>query len=117
MEITEILQNINSFNFREVQEFLNENSQNFARDEQRRHLAACREHIAKHNIKVGDWFNFTKVLNEGYNSERKVVYMYELQVIKINRTCLKATGFMISPRHMEIDAGYALDIPIMSVIP
>jgi hypothetical protein len=117
VDTASVLEGINSFNYREVQEFLNNNRALFQREETKRINAACREHIAKHNIKVGDWFNYTKVLNEGYNSERKVVYMYELQVLKINRTCLKATGFMISPRHMEIEPHYALDIPIMSVIP
>ena len=113
MEITEILQNINSFNFRDVEEFLTLNRASFIREEQKRINAACREHIKTHNIKVGDWFNFTRVLNEGYNGN--ITYMYELQVVKINRTCLKATGFLISPRAMKIE--YPIDVPILKVIP
>lgn len=113
MEITEILQNINSSNFREVQDYLNENEQRFRNEETKRINAACREHIKTHNIKVGDWFNFTRVLNEGYSGN--ITYMYELQVVKINRTCLKATGFLISPRAMKIE--YPIDVPILKVIP
>ena len=113
MDTASILEGINSFNFKEVQEYLNQNAQRFRNEEQKRLNAACREHIKTHNIKVGDWFNFTRVLNEGYNGN--ITYMYELQVVKINRTCLKATGFLISPRAMKIE--YPIDVPILKVIP
>ena len=112
MDTASVLEGINSFNFREVQEFLNNNRALFQREETKRINAECREHIAKHNIKVGDWFNFTRVLNEGYNGN--ITYMYELQVVKINRTCLKATGFLISPRAMKIEY---IDVPILKVVP
>ena len=113
MDTASVIEGINSFNFREVQEFLNNNRALFQREETKRINAECREHIKAHNIKVGDWFNFTRVLNEGYNGN--ITYMYELQVVKINRTCLKATGFLISPRAMKIE--YPIDVPILKVVP
>jgi hypothetical protein len=115
VEIAEILQSINSFNFRDVEEFLALNRASFIREEQKHKNAACREHIAKHNIKVGDWFNHTYTAKQGYNGSDEVTYMYELQVVKINRTCIKAKGFQISPHSREIT--YPIDISIMSVIP
>ena len=113
MDTASVLEGINSFNYREVQEFLNNNRALFQREETKRINAECREYIKTHNIKVGDWFNFTRVLNEGYNGN--ITYMYELQVVKINRTCLKATGFLISPRAMKIE--YPIDVPILKVVP
>jgi hypothetical protein len=112
VEIAEILQSINSFNYREVQEFLNNNRALFQREETKRNNAACREHIAKHNIKVGDWFNLTEIRKEG---NFDVTFMYELQVVKINRTCIQATGFQISPRPFKYE--YPIDVPILKVIP
>jgi len=107
------LSSINSTNYREVLDYIEKNRSLFQREETKRINAECREHIKTHNIKVSDWFNFTRVLNEGYNGN--ITYMYELQVVKINRTCLKATGFLISPRAMKIE--YPIDVPILKVVP
>jgi len=108
-----ILENINSFNYWEIEEFLNKNRQSFKREEEKRKNAACREHIAKHNIKEGDWFIYT-FRTQDY-SGNQIVHMYELQVKKINRTCVKATGYTILPKHSKID--YQISVPILCIKP
>jgi len=112
VDTASVLEGINSFNYREVQEFLNNNRALFQREETKRINAECREHIKAHNIKVGDWFNLTEIRKEG---NFDVTFMYELQVVKINRTCIKATGFQISPRAFKYE--YPISVPIRKVIP
>ena len=106
---------INYTNYREVLDFIHENAASYQREENRIRAEEAKNHLAKHDIKVGMWFQYTTTLLNGWG--KPTVSLYELQVKKINRTCIVATGFQISPASHEYTDRYPLRIRIVDVKP
>ena len=109
------LSSIDHTNYREVLDFILENKGKFEREENRIRAAEAKNHLAKHNIKVGMWFQHT--VKTALAIENTRFSIYELQVKKIGRTCIEATGFQISPISQEFTDRYPLRIRIVDVIP
>ena len=106
---------INHTNYREVLDFIHENAASYQREENRIRREEAKSHLAKHDIKVGMWFQLTTTVKDYYGNS--TVKLYELQVKKIGRTCVEATGFQISPVSQEFSDRYPLKIRIVDVKP
>ena len=109
------LSSIDHTNYREVLDFILENKGKFEREENRIRREEAKNHLAKHNIKVGMWFQHT--IKTALAIENTRFSIYELQVKKIGRTCVEATGFQITPVSQEFTARYPLRIRIVDVKP
>lgn len=109
------LSSIDHTNFREVLDFILENKDKFEREQNRIRAEEAKNHLAKHDIKVGMWFQLTTTVKDYYGNS--TVKLYELQVKKIGRTCVEATGFQISPISQEFSDRYPLRIRIVDVLP
>lgn len=109
------LSSINHTNYREVLDFILENKDKFEREQNRIRAAEAKKHLETHDIKVGMWFQHTVKTANGDGNTRFSIY--ELQVKKIGRTCVEATGFQITPVSQEFTARYPLRIRIVDVKP
>lgn len=109
------LSSIDHTNYREVLDFILENKGKFEREQNRIRAAEAKNHLVKHNIKVGMWFQHTAKFSHGFGEP--TLNLYELQVKKIGRTCIEATGFQISPISQEFTDRYPLRIRIIDVLP
>jgi hypothetical protein len=106
---------INHTNYSEVLDFIYENAPSFQREENRIRREEAKNHLIKHDIKVGMWFQHVQKSTNGWGDVHNS--LYELQVKKISRTCIEATGFQISPVSQEFTERYPLKIRIIDVIP
>lgn len=106
---------IDHTNYREVLDFILENKSKFEREQNRIRADEAKNHLAKHDIKVGMWFQHTVKSENGDGNT--CFSIYELQVKKIGRTCVEATGFEISPVSREFTDRYPLRIRIVDVLP
>lgn len=109
------LSSIDHTNYREVLDFILKNKDKFEREENRIRAAEAKNHLAKHNIKVGMWFQYTETVKDYYGNSS--VKLYELQVKKIGRTMVTATGFQISPTSLEFTDRYPVRVRIINVLP
>lgn len=109
------LSSVNHTNYREVLDFILENKGKFEQEQNHILAAEAKKHLIKHDIKVGMWFQHTIKSKNGWGDIH--ISLYELQVKKISRTCIEATGFQISPVSQEFTAHYPLRIRIVDVIP
>lgn len=106
---------INHTNYSEVLDFIHQNASSFQREENRIRREEAKNHLIKHDIKVGMWFQHTIKSKNGWGDIH--ISLYELQVKKISRICIQATGFQISPGSQEFTERYPLRIRIIDVIP
>ena len=106
---------IDHTNYREVLDYITENQRSFENENNRIRREEAKNHLAKHNIKVGMWFQHT--VKTALAIENTRFSIYELQIKKIGRTCIEATGFQISPISQEFTDRYPLRIRIVDVIP
>lgn len=106
---------IDHTNYREVLDYITENQRSFENENNRIRAAEAKKHLQTHNIKVGMWFQHTVKTENGDGNIRFSIY--ELQVKKIGRTCVEATGFQISPVSREFTDNYPLRIRIVDVKP
>jgi hypothetical protein len=109
------LSSIDHTNYREVLNYITKNQRYFENENNRIHREEAKNHLAKHNIKVGMWFQMKSTVDTP--SGKPLVYLYELQVKKINRTCIEATGFQLLPASHQYTDLYPMNVRIIDVIP